>query len=548
MANKHCKKFNNHADYINSIKAGQIIKYNVSYCKNEKDLHYNNKTDYSLQYFTTEALENGTFTFTINKNLSVDAVPYMSYSIDNGNSWTTVNNVNNTNVTLTTPTVQAGTRVLWKSNSVQFLVEPGYYPSQSTRGIAQFSSTCQFNVSGNIMSLLYEDNFSDKTSFKERINSGPDAGEFSYMLSSTKVVSAANLILPVTTLQQCCYLRMFMNCKNLTTAPELPATYLGSQCYNYMFSGCTSLTTAPELPATTLANNCYSNMFYGCTSLTTAPELSATTLAGQCYYNMFRDCTSLTTVPQILPATTLANSCYEMMFYGCISLITVPELPATTLAERCYKEMFKDCINLTTAPELPATQLQSECYYGMFYGTNALPDCSNIDFTSQSIINSEGLRGLFAGTKVTDNDLRNILPINPTTNNYYLPVNRLAIRCYQDMFSNCTNLTTAPELPATTLYQQCYSGMFNGCTSLTTVPELPATTLISGCYDYMFDNCQNLNYIKAMFTTQPSNTYTAYWLRGVASTGTFVKNSAATWNVRGVNGIPSGWTVQTASA
>ena len=41
MANKHCKKFNNHADYINSIKAGQIIKYNVSYCKNEKDLHYN---------------------------------------------------------------------------------------------------------------------------------------------------------------------------------------------------------------------------------------------------------------------------------------------------------------------------------------------------------------------------------------------------------------------------------------------------------------------------------------------------------------------------
>ena len=30
--------------------------------------------------------------------------------------------------------------------------------------------------------------------------------------------------------------------------------------------------------------------------------------------------------------------------------------------------------------------------------------------------------------------------------------------------------------------------------------------------------------------------------------GTFVKNSAATWNVTGVNGIPSGWTITTASA
>ena len=116
------------------------------------------------------------------------------------------------------------------------------------------------------------------------------------------------------------------------------------------------------------------------------------------------------------------------------------------------------------------------------------------------------------------------------------------------MFNGCTSLTEAPELPATTLANQCYYQMFKNCTSLITAPELPATTLASYCYDYMFDNCQTLNYIKAMFTTQPSNTYTAYWLRGVASTGTFVKNSAATWNVRGTNGVPYGWTIQTASA
>jgi len=32
---------------------------------------------------------------------------------------------------------------------------------------------------------------------------------------------------------------------------------------------------------------------------------------------------------------------------------------------------------------------------------------------------------------------------------------------------------------------------------------------------------------------------------GVAATGTFVKNSSATWNVTGVNGVPSGWTIET---
>ena len=59
------------------------------------------------------------------------------------------------------------------------------------------------------------------------------------------------------------------------------------------------------------------------------------------------------------------------------------------------------------------------------------------------------------------------------------------------------------------------------------------------------------NYIKALFLTTPTSSYddlTQNWVHGVASAVTFVKNSAATWNVTGVNGIPTGWTVETASA
>ena len=87
--------------------------------------------------------------------------------------------------------------------------------------------------------------------------------------------------------------------------------------------------------------------------------------------------------------------------------------------------------------------------------------------------------------------------------------------------------------------------MFKGCTSLVTAPILLATTLADFCYGNMFNGCTSLNYIKAMFTTKPSSSYTSNWVNGVASSGTFVKNSAATWNVTGVNGVPSGWTVVT---
>ena len=61
----------------------------------------------------------------------------------------------------------------------------------------------------------------------------------------------------------------------------------------------------------------------------------------------------------------------------------------------------------------------------------------------------------------------------------------------------------------------------------------------------MFYGCTNLSYVKALFTTTPSDDYTKDWLAGVAATGTFVKSAEATWDVVGPNGVPEGWTVQT---
>ena len=474
---KYLKLFENHAGYEAYKNSQNYLTPNVSYCVDLSEVHYNKyvRRDYSKEYLTIEAIENGTISFNIWKSMGTEYITSISYSTDNGETWTTTNNTDNKSEHLTiTVNVNEGDKVLWKGDAQQM----GYYDTEDIEDSVGsfFSSTAEFNVYGNIMSLLYGDNFYGKTVLEYN-------SQFSYLFSNfdgetvCNVVNAANLSLPANTLAINCYSSMFGGCTSLTTAPELPATTLVEGCYINMFYGCTSLTTAPELPATTLAEYCYSNMFGGCTSLTTAPELPATTLAEYCYNQMFNGCTSLTTAPE-LPATTLVDNCYFYMFNGCTSLTTAPELPATTLVGRCYSNMFNGCTSLTTAPELPATTLADYCYFNMFNG--------------------------------------------------------------------CTSLTAAPELPATTLVEGCYSNMFNGCTSLTAAPELPATTLVNYCYNNMFQGCSNLNYIKAMFTTTPSPSYTNYWVSGVSSTGTFVKNRTATWTTTGVHGVPSGWTVETA--
>lgn len=217
------------------------------------------------------------------------------------------------------------------------------------------------------------------------------------------------------------------------------------------------------------------------------------------FYRLFYNCAQMIKAPD-LPSTTLANSCYAGMFYNCTSLTTAPELPATTLASDCYNSMFSNCTHLTKAPKLPATTLATHCYNSMFISCTSL-------------------------TTAPD-----------------LPATALANSCYNSMFYNCNGLTTAPDLPATALADSCYSYMFYYCTSLTTAPELPATTLVQNCYNKMFSFCNNLNYVKALFTTTPSTSYTADWLYGVASTGTFVKSKNATWTDVGTYAVPVGWT------
>lgn len=122
------------------------------------------------------------------------------------------------------------------------------------------------------------------------------------------------------------------------------------------------------------------------------------------------------------------------------------------------------------------------------------------------------------------------------------------------LFANCTALVKGCRLPATTLGENAYMSFYQGCSNLEIGSDLPATDLTGAtfCYNGMYAYCSNLRYLKAMILTPPPNNVSTYgaqtgnWLKGVASSGVFVKNSRATWNVTGDHGIPSGWTIELA--
>lgn len=220
------------------------------------------------------------------------------YSIDDGETWTELKRDGSNS----TPIINKGQTVTFKGNM----------GSSLTYGNGHFTSHHTFDVSGNIMSLVYGDNFSGQTELVDKY--GLMHGVFKELFKYSSVVSAENLILPTETLPLRCYYTMFLGCASLTKAPTLSSTTIGDECYLGMFKGCTSLTEAPNLPATTLKSYCYQEMFAGCTSLTTAPVLSAATLAKYCYRNMFDGCTNLSSIT-CLATDISANGCTNKWVY-----------------------------------------------------------------------------------------------------------------------------------------------------------------------------------------------------------------------------------------
>ena len=223
---KYLKQFELTAQYEEYINSNVALFPNVSVTNDDNKVHYNPIPNYLR--FTAEE-DNSTISLTSKTS------PDIKYSL-NGGTWTQWD--------YGAITLDMGDTVYIKGNN-----SGGF--STSSRNYNQFQMTGKISASGNIMSLLYEDNFEEQLTIP---------GEY-------------------------CFYCMFYGCTALTTAPELPATTLANYCYRYMFRDCTSLTTAPELPATTLTILCYEYMFRGCTKLNYIKMLATNIRAIGCLYN-----------------------------------------------------------------------------------------------------------------------------------------------------------------------------------------------------------------------------------------------------------------------
>ena len=256
----YLKEFETVSAYETFAASEDFIEPNVSmigqYGESGFDVKYNKDKpgptpphDYSQDYLTLVFLTTG----------SVESVYYDSiYVSTDKENWTQLNDEME---------FAAGDKLYIK----------GDIKKHGSSDFSYFVFNGMFNVEGNVMSIYDSEGFRTRTTF---VNN--DDNLITLFQGNTGLISAENLILPVTALTDYCYNYMFRGCTGLTTAPALPATTLATSCYSFMFEDCSSLTTAPELPATTLADWCYEYMFHGCTSLNYIKCLATDISADDC--------------------------------------------------------------------------------------------------------------------------------------------------------------------------------------------------------------------------------------------------------------------------
>ncbi len=443
--------------YINLIGIGEneleftsnIVRYTISYEDNNKPL-------------TLSILEDGQVRFG-NLNLGLSNIYYKL----NDGQWSKY-------IETLPINVHKGDKLQFKGNNTS-LSQPYSYK--------QFSSTCKFNVSGYLVSLLSEDY---ETLDLSNVNqTGSYSGCFSHMFANSKVVDASQLIMPKL-ITECCYSGMMAGCFDLEYAPELQEfTTLYKNSYADMFKDCQNLKYAPtKIIAETIGDYACSEMFRNCTTIQTTPKIQIENLGSGGLAGTFENCVSLINTDDIELTTVADYGCYNM-FKNCVGLRDISKFNLNSLIDgnnKSFMSTFKNCVSLYKIME--SIELETVCS-GCFCGTFA--GCFTIEET----------------------------PI--------MKYNSVACGACCGMFEDCTNLKSVPLLDVVELNgEDCFDLMFKNCENLNYIK----TTLP----DWGGDNFGNQK-------------YTYDWVNNVAEEGTFVKPEFLPI-VKGVNNIPTNWLVE----
>jgi endonuclease/exonuclease/phosphatase family metal-dependent hydrolase len=443
--------------YINLIGTGEneqefisnIVRYTISYEDTNKPL-------------TLSILEDGQVKF---GNLDL-GLSNMYYKINDG-QWTKY-------IETLPINVRKGDKLQFKGNNTSLSQVYGY---------KQFSSTCKFNVSGHLGSLLSEDY---ETLDLSNVNpTGSYAGCFSHMFANCKVVDASQLIMP-----------------------KLMTEY----CYSGMMAGCFDLEYVPELQEfTTLYSGSYAGMFKDCQNLKYAPTkiIAINTDYSSCK-EMFRNCTKIQNTPKI-QIENVGSGALAGTFENCVSLVSVDDIEFTTVGdEGCYN-MFRNCVGLRDISKFNLSSL-IEGNQSSFKHT--FENCASLYNLMESIELETVWTGCFCGT------FAGCFSIEETPIMKYTSV---ACGACCGMFEDCTNLKSVPLLDVGDLNgDACFEIMFRNCENLNYIK----TTLP----DWGGDNSGNQK-------------YTYDWVNNVAEEGTFVKTDFLP-TITGVSNIPTNWLVE----
>ena len=288
----YLKNFDDHSEYEEYTET-DYPRDNVSYCRNQDEVHYN--PSYEKMYLTTRVLENNTsIHFIIPPCVTRDMVKSISYSIDNGRTWVTTENVDGERQLIETPAMTKYSEIKWKGDAVRMsqdvpLGEGGcsektitgeiivIYEDETTKlwkniekvinyaGFAYTTETYEnpqykpkFEVYGNVMSLLYGDDFIGKDTFPD---DDPHHEFYSLFFKNQGLVSAKNLVLPVKNLSPYCYAEMFRYCIGLQEHPKFVADVLAENSYDGLFRFATGIKRV-VLPDAEIAPNACRRMLY----------------------------------------------------------------------------------------------------------------------------------------------------------------------------------------------------------------------------------------------------------------------------------------------
>ena len=251
----------------------------------------NQELNYSEMYFTIESLEdNNTIRWVRSSgptNIS------LSYSINNGINWTNLTLSSSTDLF----TLNTGDKAMLKGINENFATAWNAY-----NAIWSKDNSKNFKIYGNVMSLLFGDNFTSNSEF----TIGTTYNLCGLFYGATTLIDASNLILPASECTEGCYNEMFRDCTNLSYGPKV-------------------------LPATQSATGCYSSMFEGCINLENSglPEINLVNTSSICCKRMFcMDRNNKITTPKMTKSPILRSwgatmSCYEEMFKGNGNLVEV---------------------------------------------------------------------------------------------------------------------------------------------------------------------------------------------------------------------------------